>query len=305
LPSDTEIPKSDEGVAEIKPNLFATVEDVSDDEEGGAACMSMDTLLEDWVKGPADEPALLDNPTEMTGAVRGLDGDTSGQDDESDWEASSDENSYDDWSDEEHLDDDTEPNLEGGPAERDKSNDVREEPGVESSLTRYHREAQDVAEEMLKAVNLRKVKSKYYDSSDRNAHEEGKMDARDIDVKRKRIEDGKSDAQEVEIGSNVERMAGRKMSRASLSWDEMWNTCQARVMLRRGRQSSRLSNSSFTASTVGTVPTWTLHSHTFHPPAIQRHGIGLATTGDHAFPLPVQLQLQFHQSPKSVVVDHW
>jgi hypothetical protein len=30
----------------------------------------------------------------------------------------------------------------------------------------------------------------------------------------KRIEDGKSDAQEVEIGSNVERMAGIKMSRA-------------------------------------------------------------------------------------------
>jgi hypothetical protein len=135
LPSDAEIPKRDKDVAEIKPNLAATVEDVSDDEEGGAACTSMDTLLEDWVKGPADEPALLDNPTEMTGTVRGLDGDTSGQDDESDSEASSDENSYDDWSDEEHLDEDMEPNLDVVLPNATKATTLRKSRGREFSHT--------------------------------------------------------------------------------------------------------------------------------------------------------------------------
>jgi hypothetical protein len=82
--------------------------------------------------------------------------------------------------------------------------------GIEASdnntaLTQYRLEAGGIAKEMLSSMKLKKSRHRYVGIRDRIAYEQGKRDARDIDIKRKRIEDGASAQEGIQIGAKRRR----------------------------------------------------------------------------------------------------
>jgi hypothetical protein len=80
-----------------------------------------------------------------------------------------------------------------------------EAPSNKNALTEYRREAHEIAEEMAKAQKPKTTRVKYVDIRDRNAYEDGKRDAHDIEVKRKRIEDTMSEGKGKEVNMSIKR----------------------------------------------------------------------------------------------------
>lgn len=74
-------------------------------------------------------------------------------------------------------------------------------PSNSSAHTTYRGTAKDIADALIKSHHLTSSSEKAYSVSDRNAYKEGMRDARDIDIKRKRIENGTSGDEIVGVGS--------------------------------------------------------------------------------------------------------
>ena len=82
--------------------------------------------------------------------------------------------------------------------------------GIEASdnntaLTQYRLEASGIAKEMLSSMKLKKGRKRHVGIRDRIAYEQGKNDARDIDIKRKRIEDGANAQEGIQISAKRRR----------------------------------------------------------------------------------------------------
>ena len=82
--------------------------------------------------------------------------------------------------------------------------------GIETSdsntaLTQYRLEASSIAKEMLNSIKMKKGRRRYVGIRDHIAYEQGKRDARDIDIKRKRIEDGASAQEGIQILAKRQR----------------------------------------------------------------------------------------------------
>lgn len=76
-------------------------------------------------------------------------------------------------------------------------------PNNASVLTAYRRIVKDIVDAEIKKCGIKFSYSKGYSVRDRHAHQDGIRDARDIDIKRKRIEYGTFGNEIVGVGSRT------------------------------------------------------------------------------------------------------